>query len=265
MEETLAKALARVRLDYAAERAHAEGRAAQGETWKGARVLVLLEHAAKGANGPYSFVLNKRSRHVSQPGDLCFPGGHPDPRKDRALAAILPRLLAREGRANLDAARLRDPEGFSILRYHLAGALRECFEEVGVAPWNQTFLGALPPYRMEARRRIIHPMAAMLRPGTRIRKNPREIEKNLRLPVGDLFDKDRYGLLTLRITGKTRQIYPVDEFTVPCYLVRDPEGGFEALWGATFKIVLAFARAVMGFEPPEGGPARAARELYPAP
>ncbi|MFP4474941.1 MAG: NUDIX hydrolase [Desulfatibacillaceae bacterium] len=264
MELTIANALAKTRLDYAEKQRFVRERIDQGERWRENSVLILLERAPAGSGTPYAFVLNKRSAYVSQPGDLCFPGGHPEPGPDRLFAKyVIPRIPAMRDNPAYRMLSARYPGQMPCIRYYLAGALRECHEEVRVNPWRIAFLGALPAYRMDTRRRMIYPMVGMVRSGTKIRVNPEEVEKNLRLYVDDLFDPDNYGTCTFALTGEYRGRYPVDEFDMPCYMVREPDGPDELLWGATFRMILHFANLAFGFQPPADGPVRVKRELYP--
>lgn len=265
MKERIARALSGLDLNYGLERDFVRDQAQQGAAWDRTGVLVLLspweDLQAKSHN--WSFILNKRSQNVPQPGDLCFPGGHPSPRMDRFIARVLiPHVLPLGRSQGISLAQKREPYLFQAMTFFLAGALRECWEEMRVSPFSLDFLGPLPCYRMLTRKKIIFPFAASLR--GRIRpKTGAEIEKNLLVPLSSFLDPNNYGMVTWSMTGKWRKIYPVDSADFPCFLARDKESE-EILWGATFHICLSFLQAVFGFVPPQDGPVRVSAPLYPA-
>ncbi|MEW5735819.1 MAG: hypothetical protein AB1921_13250 [Thermodesulfobacteriota bacterium] len=249
----------------------------KGARWQEASVLMLISRdrhcavpsgeegrtkAPPGTEG-CCFVLNKRSETVPQPGDLCFPGGHPSFLADRVISrVILPYLLPQRKQEAYVLARRRDPVTFSAIAKFLSLSLRECWEEMRVSPAHLLFLGALPCYRMQTRNRIIYPMAALLLPEARPRTG-REIARNVHLSFARAFDDSAYGTYTLALTGKFRKVWGVDSVDMPCLLVKEEEGPDEVLWGATYNILTRFLYSVFGYKPPDKGPVHVSADLYP--
>lgn len=264
LKDLIIKRLAETELGYGQEKAYICGQEQGGVRWKEAGVLALLRETEKAGDdlSRYAFVLNKRSQNVPQPGDLCFPGGHPHPLADRMIARFLiPFVLPmRNDPAFREAAR-RDPATRNIMRFFLANALRESWEEMRLSPSRVEFLGALPAYRMVTRTRIIYPAVGLIGPDAPVTTG-REIEKNVLLPIKELFDHQNYGTYTLSLTGRYAAAFGASSVDVPCFLVREPGGGSEVLWGATLKIILQFLAVVFDFTPPSKGPVRADAVLY---
>ncbi|SHJ42165.1 hypothetical protein SAMN02745216_01635 [Desulfatibacillum alkenivorans DSM 16219] len=258
--EKVTEALAGAPLDYEEEKAFVGSQKKKGISWQEAGVLVLM---AEGKNG-LSFILNKRSQEVSQPGDLCFPGGHALPIADRFVANwIIPYVLPMRKSQGYAAARQRRPKTFETISFYLANALRECWEEMRVGPRKIDFLGALPCYRLVGRRKIVYPMVGRLTKPVKF-KISYEIEKNVCLPLKDLWEPDNYGLYSLKLTGKYRELAGTDVWNLPCFAVAGKDGSRDILWGATFMILMNLLKTVFGFTPPMDGPVRAKADLYPA-
>ncbi|MBU2488293.1 MAG: CoA pyrophosphatase [Proteobacteria bacterium] len=264
MEKRIIRALLQMPPDFSRQRRFVREQADQGSPWGEAGVLLPLCHGdgSGGDAGGWSMILNKRSPDVPQPGDLCFPGGSPEPLADRAGALVYPLLSGITRPGALSRWLWTRLEDAWPLAFFWAASTRECWEEMGVPPWRVAFLGALPGYRMLSRRKIIYPVVGRVAPDALMRLS-REIAKVIRVPLADLLNPESYGVYTLDITGEFRKMFPVDTVDVPCFLVRQQDGPDEILWGATFHIVLTFLFAVFGFTPPEGGPVRARAELYP--
>lgn len=260
MVNNIIKTLANLPLGYEDDRKFVRAQARQGQQWQEAGVLVLL---AKN-KGEFSFILNKRSQNVSQPGDLCWPGGHPKFFSDRLMASlIIPHILPMGKDPGFIAAKKRSPKTFNLISYYLANALRECWEEIGVGPRRVEFLGALPCYRLLGRQKLVYPMAGFLRRPASL-KTSHEIEKNVLLPMASLFSTNRYGTYSLILTGKFKELAGTDTWDAPCFAVKQKNGPDEILWGATFMILMSFMNTVFGFKPPENGPIKASAELYPS-
>ena len=265
MKDLIINRLARAELGYGQEKAFICGQGQNGILWKEAGVLALLRRTGSGDElKSYAFVLNKRSAHVPQPGDLCFPGGHPHPWADRFIAGVLiPLVLPLRKNPGFREAARRDPVTRDAIRFFLANALRESWEEMRLSPSKVEFLGSLPAHRMATRTRIIYPAVGLISPDAAVRTG-REIEKNVLLPLPELFRPENYGTYSLALTGKFAAAFGASSVDVPCFLVREPNGGTEILWGATLKIILEFLSVVFDFTPPAGGPVRANAVLYPA-
>lgn len=219
-------------------RAIREALAGEGQ-FAASAVLVPLEFRREA--NEYVIVLNKRSDKVQQPGDLCCPGGRLDFGRDRFFSRLMAWRTAFFSLATgiLHGWRPHRRAEKGAVRLVLAGALRESWEEMGLAPWKVKYLGVLPPQHIQNRPRIIFPVVGEIRGRWRERPN-REVGKILRLPVRAFFDPDRYVLFRLNLPESTRSKFGVDRWEVPGLSVLDNNGEEEILWGATFRILLTF-------------------------
>jgi 8-oxo-dGTP pyrophosphatase MutT (NUDIX family) len=264
MRERIVKALADAELDYAAQKEFVRANSAKGGLWQEAAVLALVTRRGNPdePDGGWQLVFNKRSCNVPQPGDLCFPGGHPQPFVDLLTAKTLVRhLLPLKKSPGFALARQRDRTTFGLLTYFLAGALRETWEEMRLWPNRVDFLGGLPCHRMLTRSRIIYPMVGAIKKGVPLHKG-REIEKVILAGFAELTNPLNYGTYRLMLTGRYKDFYGQDFVDMPCLGIKSPEGD-EVLWGATYAITLSFLKTVLGFTPPPDGPFRAQAPLYP--
>ncbi len=191
-------------------------------------------------------ILNKRSRRVRQPGDLCCPGGSVSPAVDTALAKVLtlPLFPLRQW-PRWSLWRRHHPDAAGHLALLLATCLRESFEEMRLNPLGVRFLGPLFPQRLVMFEREIHPMVGWVGGQRRFRPNW-EVEKIVHIPLKTLLDPERYAAYHLDIGGGsgTRR----REF--PCFLYQGADGR-ELLWGVTFRIIASFLESVFGFRPPD--------------
>lgn len=219
---------------------------ANGDLRRISAVLFLL---AAGADGKPHLILNKRSRHVPQPGDLCCPGG--------GIAASLDPLLARG--VDLPAMPLRRwPLGSWWRRYRrtdhsklallLAAALREGFEEMRLNPFGVKFLGPMHAEHLVMFKRAIYPLAAWIDHQQRFFPNW-EVEKIVRIPVAAFFDASNYARYRITfdpgVAGKTT----ASVRDLPCFVQRH-NGEVELLWGATYRIVERFLNTIFDYIPP---------------
>jgi hypothetical protein len=211
-------------------------------------VLFLLGRQTGKTHHPGEpcLILNKRSADVRQAGDLCCPGGRISPRLDAGLAMLL-RLPM------LPLARWpfwhnwnkNGPHNARWLRLLLATGLRESVEEMRLNPFGLEFLGPLPPQQLVMFQRVIFPMVIWVTRQKRFYPNW-EVEKIVSIPLRDFFNPARYARYRLRIETSS-----TDEYvnTFPCFRYeKDDES--EILWGATFRITMAFLSIVFGFSPP---------------
>ena len=209
-------------------------------------VLLVLGRQCEAA-GP-CLILNKRSRAVRQPGDLCCPGGGVMPRADAALS----RLLFLPG-SPLDRWppwerwRKTRPAAARALARMTATGLREAFEEMRLNPLRLRFLGPLPPERLRLFRREIHPLVVWADRQRRFQTN-REVERVVTIPIRHLLDPANYACFRVSFARNGDAAHEVRDF--PCVRYAD-ESGEELLWGATFRIVSAFLRTALGFYTPE--------------
>ncbi len=213
-------------------------------------VLFLLSRYAgtDRLSGEPCLILNKRSANVRQAGDLCCPGGRVNPRLDTGLAKLL-RLpvLPLVRWPYWTEWRKRRPQEAERLRLLLATGLRESLEEMRVNPLGLKFLGPLPAQPLVMFQRTIYPMVIWV--SRQIRFYPNwEVEKILRLPIRDFFNRSMYARYRLRIETPSGA---ENVNTFPCFrYVKNNKT--EILWGATFRITMAFLNDVFGFSPPDG-------------
>lgn len=216
-------------------------------------VLFLLgKHCGKGGKkGEPCVVLNKRSTHVKQPGDLCFPGGSMSSRLDPCLG----RLLCLPGFPlsrwpywrQWYRYRRREARRLSLL---LATGLREGLEEMRLNPFGVRVLGPLPAQELVLFRRVIYPMVGWIHRQTRFFPNW-EVERIVYIPLRHLLTPELYARYRLRFdTGDTNPLTAAPEVKeLPCF-VRKGLSHTDILWGATYRIVTAFLECVFGFRPP---------------
>ncbi len=212
-------------------------------------VLFLLGRQPGKTNHPEELclILNKRSANVRQAGDLCCPGGRVSPRLDAGLATLLRLPMLPLSRWPFwPDWRKRRPHNARWLRLLLATGLRESVEEMRLNPFGLKFLGPLPPQALVMFQRVIYPMVIWVTRQKRFYPNW-EVEKIVYIPLRDLFNPARYACYRLRIETPSRA-EKVNTF--PCFRYeKDDEA--EILWGATFRITMAFLNYVFGFSPPD--------------
>ena len=208
-------------------------------------VLLLLGHRCEKYREP-CVILNKRSQKVRQPGDLCCPGGSLSRFPDLWLAKCLtlPGFPMRKWRYWQDC-RKHYPKEAEQLALFFATGLRECFEEMRLNPFGVRFLGALPPQRLVMFQRIIYPMAGWVNRQKRFAVNW-EVEKMVYIPLKYLLLPENYARYRVSFSGEFQKEF--QEY--PCF-VYDTEDSCELLWGATYRIVIAFLETVFGFIPPD--------------
>lgn len=207
-------------------------------------VLFLLGDACteNGEKAQPCLILNKRSETVSQPGDLCCPGGGLSPVIDPWFSRLLtlPGFPLYSWRREL-AGRSRR------LSLFLAAGLREGFEEMRLNPLRVRFLGMLAPHRLVWFKRSIYPMAVWVQGQRRFRLNG-EVERIVTIPLNHLLDPARYGRYHLEFPPGSRFGKDAREFS--CHVIGEGKNT-EILWGATYRITMAFLDVVFGFHPPD--------------
>jgi 8-oxo-dGTP pyrophosphatase MutT (NUDIX family) len=251
-------ALSREPLDYLAQFEFIEKQRQRQTTWAGGGVLLPLyfqeEEDREGNNsGRYVLILNKRSKNVRQPGDLCAPGGGTHPLLDSLSGKLLRLglLPGTRGQGFVLAKSRGKPISEKVLLL-LANALRESWEELRLSPFNVEFLGPLPTYRLRQRTWIIFPMVGRVKH----RWKPKlswEVEKIVSIPLETFSRPENYAIYSLEVGGNhiTQGIPNPWEF--PC-LVYKENGEEEILWGATFEVIQTFFKIVFNFSfpPPDG-------------
>jgi 8-oxo-dGTP pyrophosphatase MutT (NUDIX family) len=229
------------------------------DRWLAAGVILLL-HDSGPENG-FVLQLIKRSSVVPQPGDLSCPGGMLHPVADRLLRHLIVSGISpiMQGKAR-SLAKARGEKTLEHISLFLTNALREAWEEVRVNPLNIRFLGALPSRELYVFSRIIFPVVGLVRRDWTFQPN-REVERVIEIPLKALFDRNRYGTLTVEIESPLpfrHEIEPVRNF--PCFFYTPPGAREEVLWGATMSIVMNFLEIVFGFTLPEENSNRVVRK-----
>ena len=210
-------------------------------------VLMLMgPQCRKAVDGEPCLILNKRSKDVMQPGDLCCPGGGIECKKDIYLSKLmdLPGSPLWKWPFWKQWRKLH-PRQFKRMRLYLTTGLREGFEEMRLNPLGVRFLGPLPPQELVMFKRIIFPLAGWVQRQTRFAPNW-EVERIVHIPLRNLLKPECYALYRIWFASLKDQ-KPME---FPCFLHQN-ETEDELLWGATFRMVMAFLDLVFGFQPPE--------------
>lgn len=223
---------------------------AEGVAASSVLFLLGLQPGLNGAERQVCIILNKRSRHVKQSGDLCCPGGSVEPWLDPALAGFL-RLPGFQLSRWPCWPRLKHTQRKVSRKLSLfwATGLREAWEEMRLNPFKVRFLGPLPTERLILFDRVIVPLVGWVA-GQECFTPNWEVEKVLAIPIQSLFQADRYARYRLFVADELRP--KVDRGTQDflCFLHQNGPH-VDILWGATFRIVLLFLKQVFGFVPPD--------------
>ncbi len=203
--------------------------------------------AARQAAEP-CLILNKRSRRVRQPGDICCPGGGVELGIDAKLSHLL-RLPASPLRRWRHGAgwRQENPRELRHLRLLLATALREAWEEMRLNPLAISFLGSLPSEELVMFRRLILPLVVWVNGQRRFYPNW-EVERVVRIPVREFLNPSRYICyrLIMPVAGGAKNGARID---FPAFRFESAEKT-EILWGATYRMTMRFLTLVLGFAAP---------------
>ncbi len=260
--EQIIERLGSVSIDYEERVEFIRSKNGSAERWLAAGVILLLHyHEGTGQEGGFVLQLIKRSSVVPQPGDISCPGGMLHPVADRLLRHLISSGLTpiMQGKAR-SLARAKGVKTLEHISLFLTNALREAWEEIRVNPLNVQFLGALPSRELYVFSRIIFPVVGLVRRDWTFQPN-REVERVIEIPLKALFDRNRYGTLTVEIESTLpfrHEVEPVRNF--PCFLYAPPGGREEVLWGATMSIVMNFLEIVFGFTLPEENSNRVVRK-----
>jgi len=246
-------------VDYAEQFAFIDRQKETQERFAGGAVLLPLFFREEGKSGEkipgeYVFLLNKRSKKVLQPGDLCAPGGGIHPFMDSLTQKLLlSKLLPGVGGPGLEPARRRGRETYDQILFLLGNALRESWEELRLSPFNVEFLGPLPTYPLSSRRWIIFPLVGRVKHFWQP-KLSWEVEKIVPIPLADFFNPQNYAIYSLEVPEKLVAQGIPSPWEFPC-LVHREKGEEEILWGATFKVIQTFFQIVFRFSlpQPDGG------------
>jgi len=195
-------------------------------------------------------ILNKRSMKVKQAGDLCCPGGSLSSRLDSYLAKLLylpGSPLKRWPYWSLWRAQQQKRAG--ELAVIFAASLREGFEEMRLNPLGVKLLGLLPSQQLVMFHRIIYPLVCWIPRQKRFRPNW-EVGKIVYIPLRNLLDSKNYARYRLNFELVPGQRQNPDRLDFPCFIHKDGDET-ENLWGATFRITMAFLESTCGFKPPD--------------
>lgn len=195
-------------------------------------------------------VLNRRSRKVRQPGDLCFPGGSVASRFDPYFARLLRFPLLPLGRwphwREWREARYSEARRLGLL---FAASLRESFEEMRLNPLGVTFLGPLPSQSLVMFQRTIYPMVGWIGRQRRFAPNW-EVDRIVHIPLANLLDQSRYGCYRIDFRMGNEEAGGGSTQDFLCF-IHGARGESEVLWGATLRIVLVFLEMAFGFCAPD--------------
>ncbi|KPK91705.1 MAG: hypothetical protein AMJ94_06670 [Deltaproteobacteria bacterium SM23_61] len=241
-------------MDYVEQFAFIERQRDEEESFAGGAVLLPLffqeeKKSGEQRHGEYAFLLNKRSKKVLQPGDLCAPGGGIHPFFDSLSQKILRfKLLPGVGGPGLEPARRRGKGAYEKILFLLGNALRESWEELRLSPFNVEFLGPLPTYPLSSRRWIIFPLVGRVKQAWQP-KLSWEVEKIVPIPLSTFFNPGNYAIYSLEVPEKLVAQGIPSPWEFPC-LVHLENGKEEILWGATFKVIQTFFQIVFDFSFP---------------
>lgn len=160
-----------------------------------AAVLLPLVQRQEGL----TVLLTQRSEQLSShSGQVAFPGGRTDPEDRDAIAT----------------------------------ALREAWEEVGLAPQRAQVLGSLPVYTTGSAFRVT-PVVALV-PPQRLNPNPHEVAQVFEVPLAFILDPANHQRHRMFWQGREREW-----FAMP---YQDPQGAERFIWGATAGMLRNFYR-----------------------
>jgi len=216
---------------------------------KGSAVLFLITPYQAGQRTALEpcLVLNKRSRQVLQPGDLCCPGGGVD-RRDKILSQALHWPLSPLRKwPSWRLWKNTSPDKAKRLALLLATALREGWEEMRLNPLRVSFMGPLPVQQLILFNRQIHPLVGWVPDHQKLVPNW-EVERIVHLPLRKLLEVKNYARYRLSFLTSEGEARRREDF--PCY-IHSGSGSDEVLWGATFRIAMDFLKLVFGFQLPD--------------
>lgn len=215
-------------------------------------VLFLIGESPleNGRRSEVSIILNKRSREVPQPGDLCCPGGTIESGRDPFLARALRLPGTPLSRWPLwRRLKRNESENAEFLALLLAAGLREGWEEMRLNPLGVRFLGPLPPQCLILFCRVLHPMVLWVEHQKKFVLNS-EVERIVRIPVRSLLDPFHYAVYRLYVPPEMEWRFFGKTVDFPCFLWSNGNRA-ELLWGVTYRIVTFFLELVFGFVPPD--------------
>ncbi len=186
----------------------------------------LRRRPARGGSSRFSPRLTYGRHHGPPPFDarpaavtfLLYPA---DGRWHIPLTLRPQHLHDHAGQISLPGGRLEEDETF------VEAACRELFEEVGVPASQLELLGNLSPTYVYVSDFRVDPIVACVRRKPRFRRDPREVEEIIELPLEDLLDATNFGEHEIR-RGEIRYAVP----HIAC--------GPHKIWGATCLMIGEF-------------------------
>jgi 8-oxo-dGTP pyrophosphatase MutT (NUDIX family) len=174
--------------------------------------------------------LGRRERRVVPPGPLVRAAVLV-PIIDRGEPAVLfakrtERVGHHKGQISFPGGVVR-PEDPSLLD----AALRECDEEIGLAPHAVETLGTLDDTETVATQFVVTPFVGLIREPPAWRPDGEEIEKVIEVPLAALLEDGSFRVETWERAGGTRAVYFFDY-----------QG--ETIWGATARILKHYLELV---------------------
>lgn len=219
-----------------------------------AGVVLLLNYRSNQEKPEYVFQLIKRSEKVTQAGDISCPGGILHPSVDKILSFFLKiGIIPAMREKTLNYAAYKDKEAISLIRLFLTNALREAWEEIGLIPFNISFLGALPCYSLTSFAITIYPLVCLTPKPFKYRLSS-EVEKILEIPLSFFFQSSNYASLEIETPLGDNASSQNNKF--PCLVIPDDRGNVDILWGATFNIITNFLRTISDDILPVSSPSR---------
>ncbi len=213
-------------------------------------LLLLGEKVTEEGGSPEAcIILNKRSKNVKQPGDLCCPGGAVE-KLDRFLARLLSfrgSLLSKWPCWN--KLKAEEPENAEFLSMLYAAGLREGWEEMSLNPFGLAFLGPLPSQCLVIFRRVIHPLVAWVSYQKEFTLSW-EVDRIVQFPLRALLDPLNYAVYRMYVPQHLEWRFKGRDVDFPCFIYKNGERA-ELLWGATFRIVTTFMETIFGFRVPD--------------
>lgn len=157
---------------------------------RAAGVLIPIKETSDGLR----LILTKRSSALKHhPGQIAFPGGRVDP---------------------------EDHD-------HVAAALREAYEEIGLLPSNVDILGELPTHQTVTQFEMF-PVLGWIRDEFTPVPEAGEVSEVFEVPLAHVLNTDNFSIQSRRWRGQLRSFYTV------------PYGPYY-IWGATARILRVLA------------------------
>ena len=231
-------------IDYCEKHRQIKKANSQGASHLEAGVVLLLGQKTINGKSEYIFQLIKRSSKVAQAGDISCPGGMLLPGVDDLFSILLKTgFIPAMREYNFACSNPMDKKTRSLIYLYLANALREAREEIGLNPYNVSFLGALPSYSLTSFTRTIFPVVCFTRRPFKYKLNE-EVEKVLEIPLSFFYESANYAWL--QVTTPEGSTAYDEQSSFPCLVIPDNAGNHDILWGATFQIIINFLEIIYG-------------------